>query len=156
MHSSYYNIPYFIWFIYNLLNYVLQNKAYIILNKTHINIYFTQFMNTVIYIDKLKNNDKKHRVRPRKVATDLATGHWAFLHALHVTRTHDVHCHCKTYVTLFITHLTKISTWILNDCTKTNEKFYLHSTQCIQGRKYVRWVQINTKISLDLQCRPLE
>ena len=24
------------------------------------------------------------------------------------------------------------------------------------GRNYVRWVQINTKISLDIQCRPLE
>ena len=69
---------------------------------------------------------------------------WAFLHDLQVTRKHDVHCHCKTYVALFSTHLTEISTWILNDCTKTNEKFYLRSTQCIQGRKWKKICQVGS------------
>ena len=78
------------------------------------------------------------------MATDLAIGQWAFLHALQVTRTHDVHCHCKTYVALFSTHLTEISTWILSDCTKTNEKFYLRSTQCIQGRKWKKICQVGS------------
>ena len=87
---------------------------------------------------------KHHRVQPRKMATDLAIGQWAFLHALQVTRTHDVNCHCKTYVALFSTHLTEISTWILNDCTKTNEKFYLCSTQCIQGRKWKKICQVGS------------
>ena len=84
------------------------------------------------------------RVRPRKVATDLATGHWAFFHAFHVTHTYDVHCHCKTCVALFSTHLTKINTWILNDCTETNENIYLHSTQCIQGRKWKKICQVGS------------
>ena len=84
------------------------------------------------------------RVQPRKMATDLAIGQWAFLHALQVTRTHDVHCHCKTYIALFSTHPTEISTWILNDCTKTNEKFYLRSTQCIQGRKWKKICQVGS------------
>ena len=39
--------------------------------------------------------ERASRVQPRKMATDLAIGQWAFLHALQVTRTHDVHCHCK-------------------------------------------------------------
>ena len=34
-------------------------------------------------------HDSLSRVRPRKVATDLATGNWAFFHALQVTRTHS-------------------------------------------------------------------
>ena len=78
------------------------------------------------------------------MATHLGTGHGAFFHALHLTRTHDVLCHCKTYVALFSTHLTKISTWILNNCTETNEKFYLHSTQYIQGRKWKKICQVGS------------
>ena len=74
----------------------------------------------------------------------LETGYFSlrYVHAC-VTRTHDVHCHCKTYVALFSTHLTKISTWILY-CTETNEKFYLYSTQCIQGRKWKKICQVGS------------
>ena len=107
-------------------------RMFIYLSKTH----------TTPFLKRIQH--RPWADRPGTGIPHLGTGHGAFFHALHVTRTHDVLCHCKTYIALFSTHLTKISTWILNDCTETNEKFYLHSTLCIQGRKWKKICQVGS------------